>query len=110
MIRRYVIRSRRNRPASYISAAAILALLAAPALAQQPVCGERKVIVAALADKFGETRRSLGVQQGNSVIEVFASETGSWTILLTNIAGRSCLLAVGDAFQQEPEPVKGEAL
>ncbi len=49
------------------------------------VCGERAAIVAQLERKYGETRRSIGLQQGHAVVEVYASDkTGSWTILVTN--------------------------
>ena len=86
--------------AAWLGLACLLVLVALPALAQQVMqCGERKVIVAALADKFGETRRSVGLQQGRGLIEVYASDkTGTWTILVTSPAGRSCLIAAGEAL------------
>ena len=67
----------------------------------QMVCGEREAIISQLERKYGETRRSVGLQQqGRGVVEVYASETtGSWTILVTDTKGRSCLMAVGDAFE-----------
>ena len=81
-------------------AMAVVAAAGGPAAAQQIVCGERKAIVAQLEQKYGETRRSIGLQGGRGVVEVYASDkTGSWTILLTDTAGRSCLLAAGDAFE-----------
>ena len=68
----------------------------------QMVCGTRERIVAELEKKYGETRRSLGLQQGRGVVEVYASEeTGSWTILVTDARGKSCLMAAGEAFQIE---------
>jgi hypothetical protein len=30
------------------------------------------------------------------VLELFASKTGSWTMVITNADGRSCLLAAGE--------------
>ncbi len=80
-------------------AVAALAGLAAPAGAQA-VCGERKSIVAQLEDKYGETRRSIGVQDGRGVVEVYASDkTGTWTILVTNTDGKACLMAAGEGFE-----------
>jgi hypothetical protein len=68
----------------------------------QAVCGKRDDIVAQLERKYGETRRSVGVQQGRGVVEVYASSvTGSWTILITNPRGMSCLMAAGEAFEIE---------
>jgi hypothetical protein len=74
----------------------------------QMVCGSRGDIVKQLEKKYGETRRSVGLQQGRGVVEIFASkETGSWTILVTDTRGKSCLMAAGEAFQRfdvtEPE-------
>ena len=66
----------------------------------QAVCGKRTDIIKQLQKKYGETRRSVGVQQGRGVVEVYASEkTGSWTILVTNARGMSCLMAAGEAFE-----------
>ena len=66
----------------------------------QTVCGKRDDIISQLERKYGETRRSVGVQRGRGVVEVYASaETGSWTILLTDPRGMSCLMAAGEAFE-----------
>lgn len=84
-----------------LAAVALAAALGAPAEAQM-VCGERNSIIQQLESKYGETRQSLGLQQGRGVVEIFASEeTGSWTILVTDTHGRSCLMAAGEAFQIE---------
>jgi len=75
--------------------------MAAPAAAQT-VCGKREDIILQLERKYGETRRSVGVQQGRGVVEVFASrETGSWTILVTDARGMTCLMAAGEAYEAE---------
>ena len=74
----------------------------APLANAQMVCGTRDKIIAQLEKKYGETRRSLGLQQGRGVVEVYASEeTGSWTILVTDARGKSCLMAAGEAFEIE---------
>lgn len=68
----------------------------------QMVCGARADIIKQLQKKYGETRRSVGLQQGRGVVEIYASEaTGSWTILVTDTRGKSCLMAAGEAFQIE---------
>ncbi|CAI2932603.1 hypothetical protein [Aminobacter niigataensis] len=37
---------------------------------------------------------------GNSaVIEVFVSATGTWTMLMTDVRGRSCIVAAGDGWE-----------
>ena len=63
-------------------------------------CAERNNVIASLGEKYGETRRSVGLDQNNRVVELYASETtGTWTLLLTLPDGRTCLMAAGDAFQ-----------
>ncbi len=82
--------------------AAALAASIAPAASAQTVCGKRDDIISQLERKYGEKRHSVGVQQGRGVVEVFASsETGSWTILVTDARGMSCLMAAGEAFEME---------
>ncbi len=92
--------------------AVILALLASTASAQIP-CGERDVIVAQLGSKYGETRRSYGTTVLNGVvllIETWASESGSWTILRTRPDGVTCLLGAGQGYEAVVEPDKGAPL
>ncbi|MFQ5438641.1 MAG: hypothetical protein ACE5DK_07415 [Paracoccaceae bacterium] len=71
------------------------------AQAQQARCAERKVVVERLEQKYGETRRSLGIGRNNAVVEVFASdETRTWTILVSLPNGMSCLVASGESWEQ----------
>jgi len=85
-----------------------ISLAPAPAAAQF-ACGKRADIIRQLGEKYGETRRSLGLAQGRGVVELYASEeTGSWTILLTSPQGLTCLIAAGEAFQIEPVTVAGK--
>ena len=73
-------------------------------LAQTPTrCGDRGDIVSDLATKFGETRRSRGLNHDNTSIEMFASdETGTWTALATTPGGRTCIVAWGDGWEDKP--------
>ena len=53
-----------------------------------------------LADRYGESRQSIGLGANNAVVEVFASsETGTWTITVTTPQGLTCLVASGQAFE-----------
>ena len=70
--------------------------------ATRMVCGDRGSVVAELTGRYGETRRSTALQQGRGIVEIYASDrTGSWTMLLTDTAGRTCLIAAGGAFEAE---------
>ena len=88
---------------------------AAPTGAQftqvQMVCGKRADMVRQLSEKYGETRRSMGLAEGRGVVELYASEeTGSWTILITSPQGTACMMAAGQAFQVEPVKAVGSPI
>lgn len=73
-------------------------------------CAPRPVVLERLAEKFGETRQSIGLGANNAVVEVFASvDTGSWTITVTMPDGMTCLVASGQSFETLAEalPAKG---
>ncbi|MEM8698192.1 MAG: hypothetical protein AAGF44_03425 [Pseudomonadota bacterium] len=91
-----------------VLAAALPAAIPAPVQAQsqtqvrspQMICGKRQNIIQQLERKYGETARVMGFSQGAGVVEVYANtESGSWTILVTNPSGTSCLMAAGEAFE-----------
>lgn len=72
-------------------------------------CAARKDIVAKLAERYGETLQSIGLNRDNGLMEVYASEkTGSWTILLTKPDGLACLVASGGMWEPHAGPHPGE--
>lgn len=72
--------------------------------AQQRNCADHETVVARLAERYGESRQSIGLGNDNSVLEVFASDdTGSWTITVTKPGGQTCLVAAGEAYQHLAE-------
>lgn len=75
----------------------------------QMVCGDRGEVIKQLERDYGETRKAVGLQQGRGVVEIYASKnTGSWTILVTDTRGKSCIMAVGEAFQVDNHEIEGE--
>lgn len=69
-------------------------------------CAPRELVMQQLAERFGETRRGIGLVQQGSVMELFASEaTGSWTIVVTAPNGVTCLMAAGQAWEALAEPL-----
>jgi hypothetical protein len=62
-----------------------------------------------LADRFGETRQSMGLGANNAMVEVFASPTsGTWTITVTSARGITCLVASGQAFETLAEALRAD--
>lgn len=70
--------------------------------AQTVPCGPRESIVQALDGKYEERRIGAGLQPGRGVVEVYASESGSWTLLLTLPNGAACILGAGEAWADDP--------
>ena len=98
-----------------ITAAACAAIMLAAQMNSAPPadaaanCQARERIVAALADQFQETRRGFGLQDDMRILEVFAGESGSWTVVVSFPDGRSCVVAAGEAWtDQEAEPLGPE--
>lgn len=77
---------------------ALMALSAVPARAQV-ICGSHNYLVARLADAFEEKRLGYGVAGQAAIFEVFVSAGGTWTILMTDVKGQSCILAAGEGWE-----------
>ena len=62
-------------------------------------CASRDKVVAALSEVYEENPVSIGLTDEGSVIEVMASNNGSFTIVVTHPNGITCPLAAGKAWQ-----------
>ena len=86
-----------------IVASAIL-LAKAPALAEQPLCTDRNVVVTQLSKQYSEAPVAMGLANNGGVIEILSSGAGkSWTIILTMPNGMTCMIAAGDSWEALPE-------
>lgn len=116
--RRY---ERATRPytvgAVVVLALALIAILASlsASKAQEPPgvtasCVDRALVVARLAERYGETQRSMGLLNRDAgVVEMYASDTtGTWTIIVTRPDNRSCLLAAGQMWSPTETPIPGD--
>jgi hypothetical protein len=75
-------------------------ILATEIAFSQPQCDARETVVALLADRWGETRRALGLAGDSAMMELFANDTtGTWSVTLTLPDGRMCLMASGDSYE-----------
>lgn len=75
-------------------------VLAAATGASAMVCGKHDILIEALDRQYQERQRSLGLTRDGVLIEVYASEQGTWTILLTTPDGAACILADGEAWEE----------
>lgn len=58
-------------------------------------CGSHKDVVAFLGKKYKETRIGMGLINAGQMMELFMSERGSWTMLITRPDGVTCFGPVG---------------
>ena len=79
-----------------VTSAVITTLLAAPMASAQTNCAPRETVIERLQAKYAERLKGGGLQNANTLLEVWASEaTGSFTILLTHANGMSCVVSSG---------------
>ncbi len=99
-----------------LAAAAILSAPETTARAQSrtPIqtqqCDQRARVIGHLARKYKETPVAIGVTTSGGMVEVLTTgDGGTWTIILSNPNGTSCLVAAGEGWRalrwvtEEPE-------
>ena len=94
----------------------MLIVLAALSVAALPIakasgqgisrCGQRAGVVAGLERHYQEAQTALGLTAKGSLIELFVSPSGSWTIIQTSPQGMSCVMAAGSRWTQHVWPPK----
>jgi hypothetical protein len=83
------------------------ALLAAPFALAASQCAPHEAVSKQLMQRFGESRKQLGLADPSTVVELYVSEKGTWTLVATNTHGRSCIIGAGEAWQDSPKQVAG---
>lgn len=103
-----LLRSRRTA----LMAAAVLVTLTAPGVAQAQfaMCGERAQIVDQLKSKYQESRQAVGLISDNGAAELYISEKGTWTMLVTLPSGKSCIIAAGHSWDSSPTLAQGTGI
>jgi hypothetical protein len=89
------------------AAVAIAAMSPVPVEAQTALCGKRTAIVDALKTKYNETRQAMGIVGTDSVVELYISEAGTWTMLVTSASGLTCVMAAGHSWDGTPTLASG---
>ncbi|MCO6391093.1 hypothetical protein GTW25_08635 [Aliihoeflea aestuarii] len=63
------------------------------------MCSDRSHIVSELEQQFQENVTAVGMVDQNAVVEIFVSDSGSWTILATGTDGNSCIISAGEGWE-----------
>ena len=78
--------------------AALIAFQAAPAGAQA-TCGDRAKMITHLGAIYSEQPVAMGLTSSGAVIEVLTSPSGTWTFLVTEPSGLTCMVASGESWE-----------
>lgn len=93
------------------SLAAIVAAISFAGIAGKaeatPQCGDHDKIVDVLGNKYKEERRVMGMVNSKAVMEIFMSPQGTWTMVITDTRGMSCITAAGGEWQDIPVATAG---
>ena len=93
-------------PIRLASTAALLSALTLPAAAQQIRCAERSAVIEYLSSQFDEKPLAIGLANNGGVVEVLASKArGSWTLMITQPNGMSCMIAAGENWEVLPQTI-----
>lgn len=74
----------------------------------QTICASRAEMVKKLEAEFHEKLDGVGITSSGSLLELFVSPSGTWTVLSTNVIGMSCLALNGKSWMSRHTPVKEE--
>ncbi len=82
-------------------AAALMAgtSVATPVSAQAVSCGERQMMLNTLKNRYQESRTAYGITVDGRLLEIFSGLSGSWTLLMTQPGGKSCLMSSGKGWR-----------
>jgi hypothetical protein len=78
------------------------------AQAQDMACAPRNELVGQLGQQFRENQKAVGTLGDKAIMEVFVSQSGTWTILATDTAGTSCIIAAGKAWDEAAPVMVGQ--
>ena len=72
----------------------VLCFIASEVVAQN-ICGPREELISRLWAKWQEAQIAHGLVNDNRLVEVFVNKSGSWTVLISDASGRSCVASSG---------------
>lgn len=93
--------------------AVILTLASITAAFAAAPCGQHDEMAAKLEETYGESKSNAGMVNNDKVMEIYTNPTtGTWTVLITDAAGTSCMVAAGEIWLtfEQVEPAAGEPM
>ncbi|MGG6897325.1 MULTISPECIES: hypothetical protein [Rhizobium] len=65
-------------------------------------CAKRVDIVVFLRDHLSERLSAVGKLDPNTIVEIYAADSGNWTLMLSDASGRSCIILSGEGWESIP--------
>ena len=76
--------------------------VSAPVHAYTVACSSRLDVVDKLDRSYAEKPVSMGLASNGSVVEVFASQIGTFSIVITRPDGLACIVSAGEGWENLP--------
>ena len=91
-----------------LAMAAVSIFMARSAQSQQQMrCMAHSLMLDFLADNYGESPQVRGLSVNNRLFEVYASQTGTWSIVGTDERNIACIIAWGESYDAVGGPTPG---
>jgi hypothetical protein len=80
---------------------------ATPAMAAPEICGTRADLLKELTQRYSEAPVAIGLANSGALVEILTNDNGStWSIMVSQPNGTSCLVAAGKEWQElKPDAV-----
>ena len=87
-------------------AAALVAVFLWALPANAAICMNKDVMRVFLDERYAEYPIARGLVGDDVMMQLFLSERGTWSVIVTNTLGISCINSAGDSWQEikPPEP------
>ena len=82
--------------AGLVACITIAAVPITATMAAAQMCTDREVFVEQLDANYSEQSERIGLMPNGNILEVFSSPSGSFTIIVSDPQGRSCMIASGE--------------
>jgi hypothetical protein len=79
-------------------AIAVISAVSPAASGAAVVCGRHQQVVDFLAAHFHEARRSMGLSKSGMLMEIYASDAGTWTVVRSTPSGIACIVDAGEGW------------
>lgn len=77
-------------------------MIEALVLAAASECAAYDDMIGILESRFAETVRATGLAATGTVMQIIASEAGTWTIIVVDPTGQACIAAHGTGYAEAP--------